>query len=420
MSAPARILQLEPPLSDLKLLNGHKSALEPFGKKLDEKQKSLRSVEVLFGARVAGWEALKELTEEIQANNTAVVVLTEGMAESTLRAALSLFEGASLDRTTLTLRVVSSSLGSEALARLSEQLVSRPVTLCVVFHDNPSPRLLWCYRLLYSCLARGRQPEELRRRVILAAGETGSEWGAWARKSGFRTLFFPDRCQGRYLFFSEPIALVLALAGLPAWQCVEGGRSFLRGFDKLAGLADPILAYAALREVQLSEPCRESLMVPDETFRDFARWWRLLGEDSRQEFGEGRGENSILLGAAMLERAPEQGRQWVTEVRVDGDRQLQVEALGETTLLPWPDASRRHWAPLEPHYEAALEHQRSDTGHAQPAVRIRLRRCDAMSVGALFAFFEAAVSASHRLADLDDGWDLLAARPLKDFAETSA
>lgn len=419
MAAPTRILSLDPPLSDEPLLKGHKATLEAFGKKVEDKQKSMRSVEVLLAARQATWNGLSELTEEVAANNKAVVVLTEGLAESTVRAALGIFEGASLARPRLPIRVISSSLGTEALGRLCEELVSEPVTLCVMFHENPSPRLLWCYRLLYSYLAQDRQPEELRRRVILAAGEATSTWGDWARRSGFRTLAFPDRCAGRYLFFSEPIAFILQLAGVPAWQCVEGGRSFVRGFDKAAGLADPILAYSALREVQLSECCRETLMVPDETFRDFARWWRLLGEDSRQEFAEDRGESGILLGAVMLERAPEKGRQWVTEVRVEGDRELQVEALHESALDPWPEASKRHWAPLEPHYEDALDHQRADEAHAKPSVRLRVRRCDAMSVGALFAFFEAAISASHRLADLDDGWDLLQARPLRDVVESA-
>jgi hypothetical protein len=413
LALPPRILQLDPFLADEPLIAGHRAALEAFGKKLEDKQRALRSVDVLFNARAAAWEALAELTEEVAANNRAVVVLTEGLAESTLRAALSIFEGAALERPGLSLRVVSSSLGTEALKRLSEELVSHPVSLCVMFHSEPSPRLLWCYRLLYSCLARGRHQDELRRRVVLAAGESSSNWGTWARKSGFRTLVFPERCAGRYLFFSEPLAFILQLAGIPAWQCVEGGRSFLRAFDKAPGLADPTLAYAALREVQLSERCRETLMVPDETFRDFARWWRLLGEDSRQEFAEDRGESQILLGAVMQERAPEKGRQWVTEIKVEGDRELQVEALDEDALAPWPDASKRSWAPLEPHYEAALDRQRGDEAHSGPCVRLRIRRCDAMSVGALFAFFEAAIAASHRLADLDDEWDLLQARELK-------
>ena len=418
MATPPRILSLDPQLSDEPLLKGHKAALEAFGKKVDEKQKNLRSVEVLFSARKTSWESIAELTEEIMANNKGLVVLTEGLAENVLRAPLSLFDGGVLGRPSFSIRVASSSLGTEALGRLCEELVTQPVTLCVVFYDDPSPRLLWCYRLLYSCLAQRRQPEELRRRVILAAGESSTNWGDWARKSGFRTLAFPERCAGRYLFFSEPVGFILQLAGVPAWQCVEGGRSFLRSFDKVGGLADPILAYSALREVQLSERCRETLMVPDETFRDFARWWRLLGEDSRQEFAEDQGESQILLGAVMLERAPEKGRQWVTEVRVEGDRQLQVEALDESTLDPWPEASKRHWAPLEPHYDLALDHQRSDKAHAQPCVRLRVRRCDALSVGALFAFFEGVVSVSHKLADLDDSWELLRARGLQNFVET--
>jgi hypothetical protein len=41
-----------------------------------------------------------------------------------------------------------------------------------------------------------------------------------------------------------------------------------------------------------------------------------------------------------------------------------------------------------------------------------------MSLGALFAFFEGTVSACHRLADLDDNFDLLQARRLEDLVET--
>lgn len=98
---------------------------------------------------------------------------------------------------------------------------------------------------------------------------------------------------------------------------------------------------------------------------------------------------------------------------------MQVEALDESALDPWPGASKRHWAPLEPHYEDALDHQRADEAHARPSVRLRIRRSDALSVGALFAFFEGAVSACHKLADLDDDWDLLQARPLREVLETS-
>lgn len=417
MSTP--LLQLHPALTEEPSLSGHRGVLESLGRKLEEKQRSLASLDVLWSARAAQWEALAELKEEIWANNRSVVVLTEGLTESVLRAALALFEGARLEPPEITVRVISSSLGTEALGRLADEMVGRSMSLYVMFFEQPSPRLLWTYRLLYSRLAQGRPTEELKRRVVLAAGTESSDWGEWARRSGFRALHFPARCAGRFLFFSEPIALALGLCGVPAWQCVEGGRSLVRAFDKQAGLSDPLMAYAALREVQLGERCREALMVPDETFAEFARWWRLMGEESRWEFSEGLGESLIHFGAVLQQRTPSQRRQWVTEVRVEGDRALQVEALPEMALDPWEGASKRHWAPLEPHYDRAIDFERTQESYASPSVRLRLRRCDALSVGALFAFFEGAMCVSHRLADLDDVWRLLQPRTLREDPEIS-
>ena len=403
MSAPTGILQIVPELAGQTLLKGHKSALEAFGKKLEDKQKAWRALDVLMAPKPPRWDALRELAEEIVANNRQVIFLSEGLLDATARAAHSLLGSNSGSRTQPKLHLVSSNLSADKLASLGRELSGRRASLILAFEGEPSARLLWCFERLYAQLSEGRQIAEVQRRVIISAG---GSWPEWAKKNRFRCLGLNERSVGRYLFFSEPIALLLLLSGVPAWQCVEGGRSLVRGFDKKAGLSDSLLAYSALREIQLGEKARESLHLPDESFLDFARWWRLLTEDSRQEFSEDQGESRFEVGSVMSERFPEKGRQWVTEIRVEGERSA---ALTKGASLGWPK-ELRSWGAAEPEYQNALESQRADDSHAQPHIRLSLRRLDPMSVGALFAFFEGVVSASHKLADLDDDWDLLQPR----------
>lgn len=388
------------------MLKTHKATLESFGKKLEDKQKAWPSLDVLMAAKPPTWDTLRELSEELVANNQLVIVLSEGLLEVTLRAAHSILEPLAPHHPGFSLCFVSSSLSADILTTLCRKIRGKRVSLLLAFHGEPSSRLLWCFEQLYSQLALGRRMEEVQRRVVVAARKG---WLEWAKNNKFRCLSLPERSSGRYLFFSEPVALTLMLAGVPAWQCVEGGRSLVRTFDKKAGLADSLLAYSALREVQLGESARESLLLPDETFLDFARWWRLLSEDSRQEFTEEQGESRLEVGAVLQERFPEKGRQWATEIIIDGERELEREKVSKETALSWPDATRS-WGEGEPRYLTTLESQRADETHAQPCVRLTLRRLDPMSIGALFAFFEGVVSASHKLADLDDDWDLLQAR----------
>ncbi len=417
MGGEPGILQVLPDLESLTLLEGHRGVLDNFGKKLDEKLKHFRGPDILFSAKQTDWQKLSELAQEIRVNNQCLVVLTEGLTEMTLRAAASSLDLSPLLGSEFGVKIVSSSLGTDALGRLARDLEGQRVSLMVAFYSDPSPRLLWCYRLLFSHLASDREPEELRRRVFLAAGEKTSEWGLWAQKSGFRHLTFPDHCAGRYLFFSEPVALLFYLREIQAWHCIEGGRSYFRQSEKKAGLSDPLLAYCALREVKISEGCCETLMITDEMFLDFSEWWRLMGEDSRREFSEGIGRVQVCRGSVMVERQSRGLKPWATTLRIDGDTMLQVDELEKDSLDPWPSASKRHWAPLEQHYEQALEQKGETTSPGQPGVCLRLRRLDPMSVGALFAFFEGVSSVSQRLADLGDQWNLLTARSI---AETTA
>jgi hypothetical protein len=399
------MLTFSPVLSGLESLNSHRSTLESFGKKVDEKAKSLRSAELLFAIKKADWDAVSELAEELLANSEKIIVLTEGLCATLFRAVMSTC-AAPLELGRQTVQIVSSSLHPDNLRALADSIVGRKVSILLAFHNAPSERLVWCFRLLISALSQGRHADEVKRRVVVTTGEAASDWERWAQASDYRTVSFPHRCAGRYLFFSEPTALLLSLLGLAAWSYVEGGRSFFRQYDKLTETDDPILAYSALREVQLAEHYRETLVLPDETYGGFGAWWRLMTEDSRKLFAEEANDGLVWTGPVMQETASSGRLHWVTEISIESTPDLSLGAEPDDNIPPSSCADLPAWSELDTLYRRQISLQRSGPGYAQPTVRIGLRRRDPFCIGGLFCFFECVVSAGHRLAETSDAFNL--------------
>jgi hypothetical protein len=399
------MLSFSPALSELEVLHSHRSTLESFGKKVDEKTKTLRSAEVLFAAKKADWDGIAELSQELKANSDSVLILTEGLCETLFKAVRAFCSPLAPEQTPGRIQILSSSMHAESLEAVAKWIVGRKVTLILAFHNNPSERLFWSFRVLLKALSEGRHPEEVHRRVVVSTGEAASVAESWAQRSPFRTLSFPPRCASRYLFFCEPTALLLNLMDLTAWSYVEGGRSFFRQFDKKAEIEDPVLAYAALREVQLAEHHRETLVLPDESYAPFGEWWKAMTEDSRQLFAEEPNDGLVWNGRVMREAATSSRQHWVTEIAIESTHQLETEN-DQQSVPPTELGALSSWAELEHLYKKRVDHQREGKSYAQPWIRIGLRRRDPFCVGAIFCFFESVVAASHRLAETSDNFSL--------------
>lgn len=402
------MLTFSPSLAKLDTLNSHRSTLESFGKKVEEKAKALRSAELLFAAKKAEWDTMQELAGELRANSEEVIVLCEGMAEALVRAIVSTCPVLYGEKSKPQVTPISSNLHLESLSNLGARIKGRRVSLLVLVQGMPSDRLVWCFRFLLDALSQGRHPDEVKRRVVVSTGQPASPWERWAQGSSYRTVSYPHRCSGRYLFFSEPTSLLLHLLGLPAWSYVEGGRSFFRQYDKVVETDDPIFAYAALREVQLAEHHRETLVLTDESYLDFGRWWRVLTEESRKLFCEESNDGVLWFGSVMKEGATTGRLHWVTEIAVEASGDVKLSAKeGERDTPPLTFPELTEWEAMETSYRNAAGGERKGQGYSQPAVRISLRRRDPFCIGSLFAFFESVVCASHKLAETGDNFALL-------------
>ncbi len=360
---------------------------------------------MLFSAKKQTFETARDLALEIAANSQRLLILTEGTLDLILRAVSDLYQWERRDSDRCRVLLLSSSTSSDSLGRIAESLRGQKVSLLVAFDGEPSSRLLWILQILYGELSKGRSSEEVARRVIFCMNSREIAWERWIRSRNHRLLELSPKCQSRYLFFSEPVALLLELLGEPAWQFVEGARSFFRGSEKIGELEDPVFALAALREVQLAEHFRETLVVPDETFLGFGRWWKDLTEDTRRAFSEEGGDGLVRIGRAWVEPVSCPRPSWNFELAIDGASDYLVEALPGGG--PHPTSAEMFpasWSRLEALSLEAGQARVSGKNGDSPtlAVKLALRRKEPFCIGALFGLMETLVCVSHRLAEVDD------------------
>ena len=411
MSEPNDILKFSPDFAALDQLQSHCSTLEAFGKKVEQKSKSLRSVELLFSVRKADWEPVGELAGEILANSDGFVILSEGLAETVFRATASALAPPQSQRQRFPIEIVSSSLKQDAVSHLAQRFQKENWTLMVALHDKPSVRLVAILRVLADALSQKRHPEETSRRIVLATCEASSDWERWGSSLGYRNLAFLPRAAGRYLFFGQPNALLISLLGLSPWKCIEGGRSFFRGYEKIGELADPVLGYAALREVQLTEHYKETLVIPDESFKAFGDWWSELTEDSRRIFSEENNDGLVWTGRVMQEKASPGRRHWITEIHLEGVDDISLPSVDYEMPDGSCTGSIESLRSLDQLYAKSLKEHRTLPAYAPPAVDITVRHGDPHCLGGLFAFFEGVVSVSNRLAEASEQYRLATPLP---------
>lgn len=413
MSDSTEILEFSPDFAGLEQLQSHCSTLEAFGKKVEQKSKSLRSVELLFSIRKADWEPVTELAGEILANSKGLVVLSEGLAETLFRATVSALAPSPTKGNSFPTEIVSSSLKQDSVGRLAQKFRDEPWTLMVAVHDKPSVRLIAIFKILREAMAENRHPDEASRRILIATCEASSDWELWGRNLGHRNLAFLPRSAGRYLFFTEPNALLIALLGLAPWACIEGGRSLFRRYEKIGELADPVLGYGALREVQLTEHYKETLVIPDETFKPFGEWWSQLTEDSRRIFSEENNDGLVWSGRVMQEHASPGRRHWITEIHLESIAELSLPTRTAHEAMPGDSSlgNIESLKSLDRAYAASLKKHRTLPTYAPPSVDIFVRRGDPHCLGGLFAFFEGVVSVSNRLAEASEHYRLATPLP---------
>jgi glucose-6-phosphate isomerase len=218
-----------------------------------------------------------------------------------------------------------------------------------------------------------------------------------ADASGWKTLPIDDAVGGRYSVLSAVGLLPIAYAGVDIRALRAGAIACAKAASEPDPLKNPILFYAAVRNILYSQGAMVEVLANFEPRLHFiAEWWKQL-------FGESEGKNHSSLFPAAVDMTTDlhsmgqylqEGRRFMLEtfltIGEEGDPTLAVPAGDNTDELGYlvgkPLTQINHAA-----YEAtALAHH---TG-GLPNLTIHLTKLDAYSLGYLLYFFECACGVS--------------------------
>jgi glucose-6-phosphate isomerase len=224
-----------------------------------------------------------------------------------------------------------------------------------------------------------------------------------AQKEGWPTLPIADDVGGRYSVFSAVGLLPLAYAGVDVTALRAGAIACARAADEPDPLKNPILFYAAARNLLHGQGFTIEALVAFEPRLHFVlEWWKQLFGES-----EGKDHSSLFPASAMFTTDLHSLGQWFQEGRRSLIETFLIIDDGEPELLlPEGDSADEldylTGKPLtfinDAAYRAtALAHR---TGGV-PNLTLRLPELDAYHLGYLLYFFERACAVSGYLSGVN-------------------
>ena len=383
---------------DLKPLAGQ---LQGLGHKLDERRKSLPSLDAPFVIREMDLKELVLVAEELAANSDTVVILASGLASAISPAALGALQRPAANPST---RIIFAGdhLSADFYRDLGADLESKKFSVIAMCSDEPSYELRMAVRYLYKKMREKFCVEECQRRLVFSTPATEQVFGSIISEQKFRNIPVSSRFKAPFLAFSPVGLLPLACAGHDVEAFLEGGRSLARSMDKQDFDDNECYQYAAIREVLTSDGQLECLTIPDPRLRSMSRWWRHLMNITHslmhpsQQFPV----SFSVLENRYLQQShwDEGGITWETHLWVAEPASpvpLECAEMKEDGLEEWSELGFADFA------EAMLEELERHHGSLEiPQLRLTIPKLGIYELGALFCFVETAANLNQKLGDI--------------------
>lgn len=392
------------------------------GNKLEEKQRSLPSLELPFHVREAELRRITHVAQELRANSEVLIILAGGGCYLAARGVVEAFSPPL--RGDKQLLFAGIDVSPDHLGRLGEHLGHKRVSMMAASLGEPCLELAAAFRFLRSFILQRHGRDEGRRRIVLVADDECASWQSLAQKDDHRLIQVSEKASPQWSSTLPSTLLAMALADIEATQFLEGARSLVRGFDKAPFEHNECFRFAAARMALLAGQLREVLVLPDPQLHWLGRWWLQLVAASAANMGPPAcfptactdGLRDSLLGPFPL-----------TGDRPAFETHLLVGASNIDPELPaggdQPDGLEHLTGARLSEIQAARE--RAVTSRLQsadaPFVTLEIPKLDPFSLGALCCFLETATAVAHKLGGVPpwhDGRESISVRDLEQPAGT--
>ena len=288
-------------------------------------------------------------------------------------------------------------LEQDYLAQLLHYLKGREWGIVNISKSGTTTEPAVAFRLLRKQLEAEKGKAEANRRIVAITDANKGALRTLAGEEEWTRFVIPDDVGGRFSVLTPVGLLPMALAGIDIRQVLRGAADMRAALFADQSAANPALRYAAARQMLYRNGKKCELLASfTPRLRYFAEWWKQLFAES-----EGKQHRSLLPASVIFTTDLHSLGQWIQDgERIVFETFLSVKQPEEPLEIPSDDtdsdglnylAGRSvHGVNLKAE-EATINAHRSG---GVPCLELAVERLDAYHFGALFFFFETAVSVS--------------------------
>lgn len=288
-------------------------------------------------------------------------------------------------------------LEQDYLAQLLHYLKGREWGIVNISKSGTTTEPAVAFRLLRKQLEAEKGKAEANRRIVAITDANKGALRTLAGEEGWTRFVIPDDVGGRFSVLTPVGLLPMALAGIDIRQVLRGAADMRAALFADQSAANPALRYAAARQMLYRNGKKCELLASfTPRLRYFAEWWKQLFAES-----EGKQHRSLLPASVIFTTDLHSLGQWIQDgERIVFETFLSVKQPEEPLEIPSDDADSDglnylagrsvHGVNLKAE-EATINAHRSG---GVPCLELAVERLDAYHLGALFFFFETAVSVS--------------------------
>ncbi|MES2458961.1 MAG: glucose-6-phosphate isomerase [Armatimonadota bacterium] len=296
-----------------------------------------------------------------------------------------------------TVHFAGNSLSAQYHSRLIETVKNQRVAVNVVSKSGTTTEPAVAFRLLRNLVEQQAGKDGAKDLIVATTDEKKGALRKVAVEVGYRTLPIADDIGGRYSVLSPVGLLPIAYAGIDIRALLKGASDCARAAEETDPLKNPILFYAAARNLLYNQGYSIEVFASFEPRLHYlAEWWKQL-------FGESEGKDQMALFPASVDLTADlhsmgqylqQGRRQMIETFVILDSASEPDL----PIPPGDDADELGYLTGRPIAEINhAAYQATSLAHRDggvPNMTLTLSALNAHSLGFLLYFFERACGVS--------------------------
>lgn len=245
---------------------------------------------------------IKQAAEKIKADSDVLLVVGIGGSYLGARAAIeflshSFYNNLSkTDRKTPEIYFVGNSISSKYIKDLSELLTGKDFSINIISKSGTTTEPAIAFRFFKEMLIEKYGREEAGKRIYATTDQAKGALKSLADEQGYESFVVPDDVGGRFSVLTAVGLLPIAVSGADIDQLMAGARAMRKTAIETPYESNPVLLYAALRNIFLRKGKAIEIMANYEPSLHFiSEWWKQLFGES-----EGKDQKGIFPAAVDL------------------------------------------------------------------------------------------------------------------------